>query len=204
MVFIKNNISLITLILVGIFLNSCSTDEKQTVVTKTQLVMSDEFNVDGAPNPSLWSYNIGTGNNGWGNSEEQYYTNRPENIKVENGVLKITARREQYMGKSYTSARILTKGKFETKYGRLEARIKLPRGKGLWPAFWMLGSNSDTAIWPQCGEIDIMEYLGSSPTKVFGTVHGPGYSAGNAITKTYTLPNSRFDTDFHVFGVEWD
>ena len=204
MVLIKNNISLITLILVGIFLNSCSTDEKQTVVTKTQLVMSDEFNVEGAPNPSLWSYNIGTGNNGWGNSEEQYYTNRPENIKVENGFLKITARREQYMGKSYTSARILTKGKFETKYGRLEARIKLPRGKGLWPAFWMLGSNSDTAIWPACGEIDIMEYLGSSPTKVFGTVHGPGYSAGNAITKTYTLPNSRFDTDFHVFGVEWD
>jgi beta-glucanase (GH16 family) len=204
MILIKNKISLITLILVSSFLNSCSTDEKQTVVTKTQLVMSDEFNVDGAPNPSLWSYNIGTGNNGWGNSEEQYYTNRPENIKVENGVLKITARREQYMGKSYTSARILTKGKFETKYGRLEARIKLPRGKGLWPAFWMLGSNSDTAIWPACGEIDIMEYLGSSPTKIFGTVHGPGYSGGNAITKTYTLQNSRFDTDFHVFGVEWD
>ena len=204
MVLIKNNISLITLILVGIFLNSCSTDEKQTVVTKTQLVMSDEFNVEGAPNPSLWSYNIGTGNNGWGNSEEQYYTNRPENIKVENGVLKITARREQYMGKSYTSARILTKGKFETKYGRLEARIKLPRGKGLWPAFWMLGSNFDTIGWPYCGEIDIMEYLGSSPTKVFGTVHGFGYAGGNAITKSYTLPNSRFDTDFHVFGIEWD
>jgi beta-glucanase (GH16 family) len=108
------------------------------------------------------------------------------------------------MGEAFTSARILTKGKFETKYGRIEARIKLPRGKGLWPAFWMLGSNSDTAIWPQCGEIDIMEYLGSSPTKVFGTVHGPGYSGGNAITKTYALPNSRFDTDFHVFGVEWD
>ena len=185
-------------------LNSCTKEDKQTVVTKNTLVMSDEFNTDGAPNPNLWSYNIGTGDNGWGNKEEQYYTNRTQNIIVENGVLKITARREQYMGEAFTSARIITKGKFETKYGRIEARIKLPRGKGLWPAFWMLGSNSDTAIWPQCGEIDIMEYLGNSPTKVFGTVHGPGYSGGNAITKTYSLPNSRFDTDFHVFGVEWD
>jgi beta-glucanase (GH16 family) len=165
--------------------------------------MSDEFSVNGAPDSNLWSYNIGTGTDGWGNNELQYYTDRPINIKVENGLLKITARREQYMGEAFTSARILSKGKFETKYGRLEARIKLPRGKGLWPAFWMLGSNSDTAIWPQCGEIDIMEYLGNSPTKVFGTVHGPGYSAGNAITKTFTLPNSRFDTDFHVFGIEW-
>jgi beta-glucanase (GH16 family) len=199
---IKNKIFISTAIVLS--LNSCTKDEKQTVVTKNTLVMSDEFNVNGAPNPNLWSYNIGTGNNGWGNNELQYYTNRPENIKVENGVLKITARREQYMGEAFTSARIVTKGKFETKYGRIEARIKLPRGKGLWPAFWMLGSNSDTAIWPQCGEIDIMEYLGSSPTKVFGTVHGPGYSGGNAITKTFTLPNSRFDTNFHVFGVEWD
>ena len=199
---IKNKIFISTAIVLS--LNSCTKDEKQTVVTKNNLVMSDEFNVDGAPNPNLWSYNIGTGSNGWGNNELQYYTNRPENIKVENGFLKITARREQYMGEAFTSARILTKGKFETKYGRIEARIKLPRGKGLWPAFWMLGSNSDTAIWPQCGEIDIMEYLGSSPTKVFGTVHGPGYSGCNAITKTYALPNSRFDTDFHIFGVEWD
>ena len=183
---------------------SCTKDEKQTVVTKKNLVMSDEFNINGAPNTNLWSYNIGTGANGWGNNELQYYTSRPENIKIENGVLKITARREQYMGAAFTSARILTKGNFETKYGRIEAKIKLPRGKGLWPAFWMLGSNSDTAIWPQCGEIDIMEYLGNSPTKVFGTVHGPGYFAGNAITKSYTLPNSRFDTDFHIFGIEWD
>ena len=99
---------------------------------------------------------------------------------------------------------IITKGKFEKKYGRIEARIKLPRGKGLWPAFWMLGANSDTVIWPQCGEIDIMEYVGSKPTEFFGTVHGPGYYGGASIGKTYTLPNSRFDTDFHVFGIEWD
>lgn len=182
----------------------CSTDEKQTVITKKTLVMSEEFDVAGAPNPDLWSYNIGTGNNGWGNNEKQYYTDRPQNIIVENGNLKITARRELYLGSAFTSARILTKGKLEQKYGRIEARIKLPLGQGLWPAFWMLGANSDTVIWPACGEIDIMEYLGNSPTKIFGTVHGPGYSGGESISKNFFLSNSRFDTDFHVFGIEWD
>ena len=198
--------SILSLALVFVMF-SCSENSKQTVVTKTNLVMSEEFNVDGAPDSNLWSYDIGLGPNPynpWGNYEEQYYTDRPQNIKVENGVLKITARREQYMGSSYTSARIISKGKYEEKYGRIEARIKLPRGKGLWPAFWMLGANSDTVIWPQCGEIDIMEYLGNSPTKIFGTVHGPGYSAGESISKNFFLSNSRFDTDFHIFGIEWD
>ena len=195
--------SILSLALVFVMF-SCSENSKQTVVTKTNLVKSEEFNTDGAPDPSMWSFNIGTGSNGWGNNELQYYTDRPQNIKVENGVLKITARREQYMGSSYTSARIISKGKYEKKYGRIEARIKLPRGKGLWPAFWMLGANSDTVIWPQCGEIDIMEYLGNSPTKIFGTVHGPGYSAGESISKNFFLSNSRFDTDFHIFGIEWD
>lgn len=188
----------ITLLLIG-----CSTDEKQTVTTMKQLVMQDEFDTNGAPNPSLWSYNIGTGNNGWGNNELQYYTDRPENIVVENGMLKITAIQELYMGAGYTSARILSKGKFEKKYGRFEARIKLPWGKGIWPAFWMLGANSDTVVWPQCGEIDIMEYIGSNPTTAFGTVHGPGYSGAESISKSYSLLNDRFDNDFHIFGIEW-
>lgn len=187
-----------------LILVSCSTDEKQTVVTKTQLVMQDEFDVDGAPNSDLWSYDIGTGSNGWGNNELQYYTDRPENIVVENGMLKITARQESFMGSGYTSARILTKGKFEQKFGRIEARIKLPTGKGIWPAFWMLGSDIDTNSWPQCGEIDIMEYLGNSPTKVLGTLHGPGYSGAESISKSYSLTNDRFDNDFHIFGIEWD
>ena len=195
----KSFLSVLTLFVIS----SCSTDEKQTVVTKTQLVMSEEFDVDGAPKTALWSYNLGTGSNGWGNNELQYYTDASQNIKVEGGMLKITAIKESYMGSGYTSARILTKGKFEQKYGRMEARIKMPWGKGLWPAFWMLGANSDTVIWPQCGEIDIMEYLGSKPTSMFGTVHGPGYSGGNAISKNYTLINDRFDNDFHVFGIEW-
>ena len=181
----------------------CSSDEKQTVTTMNNLVFQDEFNEDGAPNSANWSYNIGTGSNGWGNNELQYYTDRPENVVVEDGMLKITARRELYMGSNYTSARILTKGKVEQKYGRIEARIKLPLGRGLWPAFWMLGANSDTVTWPLCGEIDIMEYLGNNPTTVLGTVHGPGYSGGESISKSYTLPNSRFDTDFHIFGIEW-
>lgn len=182
---------------------SCSTDEKQTVTTMNQLVMEDNFDTDGVLNTNLWSYDIGTGIEGWGNNEEQYYTDRPENIKVENGMLKITALKEAYMGSAYTSAKIITKGKFEKKYGRFEARIKLPWGKGLWPAFWMLGSNIEQVNWPQCGEIDIMEYLGNNPTKILGTVHGPGYSGGDAISKNYTLKNDRFDNDFHVFGIEW-
>jgi beta-glucanase (GH16 family) len=198
------NIKSILSLAVLVTLSSCSEDVKQTVVTKEQLVMSEEFNTDGAPDSSMWSYNIGTGNNGWGNNELQYYSDRPENVKVEDGMLKITAIKESFMGSSYSSGRILTKGKFEKKYGRIEARIKLPFGKGLWPAFWMLGANSDTVIWPQCGEIDIMEYLGSKPTSIFGSVHGPEYSAGNAITKNYTLTNDRFDNGFHVFGIEWD
>lgn len=189
--------------IISSFIIGCSPDTKQTVITKTKLVMQEEFDTNGAPNPSMWSYNIGTGTNGWGNNELQYYTARPENVVVENGNLKITARQELYLGSSYTSARILTKGKFEQKYGRIEARIKLPLGKGLWPAFWMLGANSDTVLWPQCGEIDIMEYLGDKPTQVLGSVHGPGYSGGSAVSTKFTLKNDRFDTDYHIFGIEW-
>jgi len=199
----KLNIKKIFVVSSVLMMLSCSTDQKQKVITKTQLVMSEEFNIDGAPDPSLWSYNLGTGSNGWGNNELQYYTDRPENVVVEGGMLKITALKAPYMGSSYTSARILTKGKFEQKYGRIEARIKLPLGKGLWPAFWMLGANSDTVTWPQCGEIDIMEYLGSKPTSMFGSVHGPGYSGGAAISKSFSLPNDRFENDFHIFGIEW-
>jgi len=184
-------------------ISGCSTDEKQTVTTMNDLVVQDEFSTNGSINSTFWTHDIGTGSNGWGNNELQYYTDRPENIKVENGMLKITARREQFMGAGYTSARIMSKGKIEQKYGRIEARIKLPWGKGLWPAFWLLGADIDEVSWPACGEIDIMEYLGNNPTSVFGTLHGPGYSGGEAISKNYTLSNNRFDNDFHIFGIEW-
>lgn len=182
---------------------SCYTDETQNVATFKSLVMQDEFDTDGVLNTSLWDYEIGTGNNGWGNNELQYYTNRNENISVQNGKLLITANKEDYQGSSYTSARILTKGKFDQKYGRFEARIRVPYGQGIWPAFWLLGDNIDQVGWPQCGEIDIMEYRGQEPTLLHGSIHGPGYSGGNPVTKTYELMNDRFDTGFHIFGIEW-
>ena len=182
----------------------CDTDENQTVTTFDNLVLSEEFDVDGALNENLWGYNIGIGENGWGNNELQYYTNRQENITVQNGILIISAREEQFEGSSYTSARIVTKGKFEQTFGRFEARMKLPYGKGIWPAFWLLGDDSNgTEVWPQIGEIDIMEYIGSDPTRVFGTVHGPGYSGANSISKSFVLDNDRFDTGFHIYGIEW-
>jgi beta-glucanase (GH16 family) len=181
----------------------CSSDDTQTVVNFTELTLEEEFDTDGAPNSAVWSYDIGTGQNGWGNNELQYYTDRPKNVTVTNGFLLITADREDFQGSRYTSARLLTKDKFEQKYGRFEARIRLPYGQGIWPAFWMLGANSDTVIWPECGEIDIMEYRGQDPTVTIGSVHGPGYSAGEAISKEYDLVNDRFDTGFHIFGIEW-
>lgn len=177
--------------------------EDQTVTKFTELTVQDEFDTNGAPDNTIWSYDIGTRGDGWGNNELQYYTDRPENIIVQNGYLIITTKQENFEGSSYTSARILTKNKFEQKYGRFEARIRSPYGQGLWPAFWMLGANSDEVIWPECGEIDIMEIRGQEPTILLGSVHGPGYSAGEAITKRYDLVNDRFDTDFHVFGIEW-
>ncbi len=181
---------------------SCS-DYEQTVTTLDELVMQDEFDTDGAPNSAIWGYDIGTGTNGWGNNELQYYTSRPENVTVQNGNLIITARKESFQGSAYTSARLLTKGKFEQAYGRFEARMQLPWGQGIWPAFWMLGADIDTNPWPGAGEIDIMEFRGQNPTIMLGTVHGPGYSGGQSISKSYELKNDRFDTGFHVFGIEW-
>jgi len=141
--------------------------------------------------------------NGWGNNELQYYTDREENVKVENGFLVITAREESFEGSEYTSGRIITKDKREYVYGRFEARMRLPWGQGIWPAFWMLGADIDNNPWPGAGEIDVMEYLGQEPTVAFGTVHGPGYSGGESVSKKYDLGNDRFDTGFHIFGIEW-
>ncbi len=189
--------------IIPLLFSNCSTSEEQTVTTYEDLILEDNFEEDGAPNPEIWNFNIGTGENGWGNNELQYYTSRSENVSVQNGYLLITARKENYQGSGYTSARLLTKGKFENTYGRYEARIKLPYGQGIWPAFWLLGSDIPGEIWPQIGEIDIMEYRGQEPTVVLGTVHGPGYSAGQSISKRYELQNDRFDTGFHIFGIEW-
>ncbi len=134
-----------SLVVPFLVITSCSNDETQTVAQFTELVMQDEFDADGAPDNSIWGYNIGTGNNGWGNNELQYYTDRSENVKVENGALVITAKEESFNGSSYTSARLLTKGLFDQAYGRFEARIQLPYGQGIWPAFWLLGANDQAS-----------------------------------------------------------
>jgi beta-glucanase (GH16 family) len=174
-----------------------------------KLTWSDEFSGpnNSLPDGSKWSIEVG---GHWFNNELQAYTNRPQNIHVENGNLVITATKEQYTGadgvsRSYTSARINTRGKFAQKYGRFEARIMLPQGQGMWPAFWLLGDDTGTVGWPKCGEIDIMENVGSRMSIALGTIHGPGYSGGHGIGANYTLPNQqKFSDDFHVFAVEWE
>ncbi|MDB5205173.1 MAG: bglA 1 [Flavisolibacter sp.] len=168
--------------------------------SSSSVVWSDEFNTPGAPDPAKWGYDLGA-NNGWGNNELEYYTNRPENVIVSNGTLKIITKKETFSGSAYTSARILTKDKFSFKYGKMEVRAKLPSGGGIWPAAWMLGSNINTAPWPACGEIDVMEHVGNQPNKIFGTLHYPGRSGGNADGSTVIIPN--VTTEFHRYGLEW-
>jgi beta-glucanase (GH16 family) len=175
-----------------------------------QLAWSDEFDgADGsAPNPARWVFDIGGG--GWGNNELQSYTDRRENAAIRGGALIIRALRETFTGtdgirREYTSARLKTQGTFTQAYGRFEARLHIPRGQGIWPAFWMLGEDITSARWPACGEIDIMENIGREPSIVHGTIHGPGYSGGQSVGGAFTNPNGRpFADDFHVFTVEWD
>ena len=164
-----------------------------------KLIWADEFNHNGAPDSSKWNYELGAG--GWGNNELEYYTSRPQNVIVKNGMLHITALKENYKGSGYTSARILTKGKFSFKYGRVEVRAKVPSGVGTWPAIWMLGSNIDSANWPAAGEIDIMEHLGRDLNNIYGTLHYPGHFGGNANGKTLMIKNAT--TQFHIYGLEW-
>jgi beta-glucanase (GH16 family) len=163
------------------------------------LVWGDEFNVAGAPNTANWGYDIGAG--GWGNGEEQFYRNNADNVKVEGGFLKITAKKQNFSGSSYTSARIKTEGKQNFTYGKIEARMKLPQGVGTWPAFWMLGSNFSQVSWPSCGEIDIMEHKGFEPNIIHATLHYPGFSGGGGPTQSTTITN--VSSEFHIYSVVW-
>jgi len=164
------------------------------------LIWHDEF--DGAEiDRQNWTYDLG--GNGWGNGEMQYYTDRPENARIENGWLVIEARQEKYGGSYYTSARLKSQGLQEFQYGRFEARLKVPAGKGFWPAFWMLGSNFPLVGWPDCGEIDIMEYVGREPDLIIGTLHGPGYSGALGISK-WNRQKYNIADDFHTYAIEWD
>jgi beta-glucanase (GH16 family) len=170
--------------------------------------VSDEFNgPNGAsPDPKRWSFEVG--GHGFGNKELESYTARPENAVQQDGHLAITARKEDYTGadgiaRPYTSARIKTEGMFAQAYGRFEARLQLPKGKGIWPAFWMLGDDIATMRWPGAGEIDVMEEIGD-PETMYSTLHGPGYSGSHGISAKFPLPaGERTDEGFHVYAVEW-
>jgi len=164
-----------------------------------KLVWHDEF--DGKTiNPANWTFDLGAG--GWGNGEAEFYTARPENARVEKGMLVIEGRQEKYEGAYYTSARLKTKGLQAFQYGRVEARLKVPSGDGLWPAFWMLGTDIAENPWPNCGEIDIMEYIGKEPDLILGTLHGPGYSGALGLTKWHRQ-NYAIADEFHTYAIEW-
>ena len=175
------------------------------------LAWSDEF--DGAagspPDPASWQPEVG--GHGWGNQELQYYTDNRDNARLDGaGNLQIVVRRSdpqlrdhRFGGCRYTSARLTTKDRVGFTYGLVQARIRLPQGRGIWPAFWMLGQNIDRVGWPQCGEIDVMENFGKDPTVVHGTVHGPGYAGTEGITTAYRAAAGLAD-DFHLYAVHWE
>jgi len=192
---------------------SCAPASEPVVVAPPegwQLVWDEPFDgPEGAPpDPARWTYD--TGGHGWGNQQLEYNTNRSANVALDGqGHLLITARRQSIGGNAYTSGRIKTLGLFAQRYGRVEARLKLPAGQGLWPAFWMLGADFPTAGWPDCGEIDILEARGQDTSVLLGSVHGPGYSGGEAISHRYRLSEAevaagRLDEAFHDVAVEWD
>jgi beta-glucanase (GH16 family) len=173
-----------------------------------QLTWSDEFNGPNGSPPDSAKWNIVIGGKGFGNNEQETYTSRPANVQQQDGKLVITARKEELTGpdgilRHYTSARLNTQSHFTQEYGRFEARIQLPTGKGIWPAFWLLGDNHETAPWPKCGEIDILEGIGA-PDTIHSTIHGPGYSGRGGITTKFALPaGESVNTGFHLYAVEW-
>jgi beta-glucanase (GH16 family) len=173
-----------------IFFASCSFAQQET------LVWSDEFDVNGAPDPAKWGYDTGGG--GWGNNEVQIYTNNSLNVRVENGNLVIEAKK---LGNTWTSARLLTNNKYEFKYGRVVFRAKLPVGSGTWPALWMLGENFSSVSWPACGEIDVMEHVGKDPGFVQSAMHTPS-SYGNTVNVGRKFV-STCQTEFHTYQVNW-
>jgi beta-glucanase (GH16 family) len=168
------------------------------------LIWQDEFDGEAGarPDPSHWSPDVG--GDGWGNNQQEFDTDRTDNAALDGqGHLAIVARREDYGGRAYTSARLTSHGHLDHAYGRFEARIRLPRGQGIWPAFWILGSNVGSAGWPACGEVDIMENRGSLPRRNRGSLHGPGYSGG-ANHGLEIDAGADLSQDFHLYAIEWD
>lgn len=171
--------------------------------TEPELVWSEEFNYEGLPDSDKWSYNVG--GHGWGNNELQYYTKkRSDNARVEDGKLIITAKKETFKKKQYTSARLITKNKGDWKYGKIEVRAKLPDGFGTWPAIWMLPTLDRGLDWPKDGEIDIMEHVGYNLGTVYGTIHTKKYNHMIGTQKSDSIYIADLHENFHVYSINWD
>ncbi|MFK7928654.1 MAG: family 16 glycosylhydrolase [Myxococcota bacterium] len=189
----------------ALLLSSCATTETED---RWKLVWQDNFEgaAGSAINADTWSFDvgIGPGEDGWGNQQLEYNTDGTNIVSLNgDGQLRIVARKEAFEGQDWTSGRIKTKDKIDFTYGAIEAGIKLPEGKGLWPAFWMLGANIDEVGWPTCGEIDIMEFRGNEPDTILGTIHGPGYSGGGAVGGKITS-DEKWSDNYHIYRIEWD
>ncbi len=214
----KNRISLAVFVVIfGFAAAYCSISSAQEMssmaATKTKVPVdknwtfeatptwADEFTNNGAPLSSKWTYD--TGGNGWGNNELEYYTNTTNNASVANGVLSITAKKEDFEGKHYTSSRMATRGKLDVLYGRFEIKAKLPLGKGTWPAIWMLPTDRAYGDWPKSGEIDIMEHVGYDQNMVHFTTHSEAYYFKINTQKTATKIIETASTDFHIYRVDW-
>ncbi len=181
---------------------SCNAKKGRKTVDKYTLVWADEFNYQGLPDSTKWGYEVG--GHGWGNNELQYYTKADtSNAFVKNGKLFIIARKADIGGQRFSSARLLTKGKAEWTYGKIEINAKLPPGRGLWPASWMLGANINEVGWPESGEIDIMEHVGFSRDSIFGTVHTSAYNHLKGTQKGTTTPIKNPYGEFHTYAIEW-
>jgi beta-glucanase (GH16 family) len=202
-------------LILGCVLSGCQSQANglasAALETKSEWVLtwSDEFTGPNGSSPDATKWVLESGGNGWGNQELEYYTPRPKNLHLEDGNLVIEAVKEEFRGsdgvrRRYTSGRIESQGRFSQAYGRFEARIKIPSGRGVWPAIWLLGDDFSTAGWPECGEIDIMENVDLEKSMIHGSLHGPGYSAKKAVTSAYSLPHGQFADDFHVFALEWE
>ncbi len=192
------------ILLFSSFMIFCNTPNR---VQQRKLIWSDEFNVTGMPDTTKWGYDQGQGCPelcGWGNNEKQFYTHsRKENARVENGFLILEAKKENYQGAEFTSARLVSKGKGDWKYARIEIKAKLPAGKGIWPAIWMLPTKWEYGGWPSSGEIDIMENVGYLPDSVFGTIHTKAYNGMIGTQKTLGVKKTDLSTAFHVYTIEW-
>lgn len=182
--------------------SGCNTTETEKSAGQ-KLVWSDEFDYTGLPDSTKWSYEIG--GHGWGNNEKQFYTaKRLENASVKDGVLSITAVKETFEGAGYTSARLTSKNKGDWKYGRFEIKAKMPKGRGLWPAIWMLPSDGKYGDWPVSGEIDIMEHVGYLPDSLYGTVHTGAYNHRIGTQKGSKVYRKDLSDAFHVYVLQWD